>query len=136
VQDAAEQWGADAAGHRHGTHSDEIGERERERESMTSTESTPIACTLAPGDFKDRVASIRELSARSLRSHRRDGLMLELSYDRCAAADVHELVHREQACCGFLRFDVRESADAVHLTITAPPEAQGAADELFAHFGG
>ena len=77
---------------------------------------------------------IRELSAKSLRSHRRDGLMLELTYDRSAAADVHEFVRREQACCGFLRFDVRESADAVHLTITAPPEAESAADDLFAHF--
>jgi hypothetical protein len=60
--------------------------------------------------------------------------MLQLTYDRCAAADAHELVLREQACCGFLRFDVPESADAVHLTITAPPEAQCAADDLFAHF--
>ena len=41
---------------------------------------------------------------------------------------------REQACCGFLRFDVRENAAAIRLTITAPPEAQSAADELFAHF--
>jgi hypothetical protein len=101
---------------------------------MTNSESPPIACTLGPGDFVDRVGWIRELSAKSLRSHRRDGLMLELTYGRCAAADVHQLVRREQACCGFLRFDVRESVDAVHLTITAPPEAQGAADELFAHF--
>jgi hypothetical protein len=101
---------------------------------MTSTGSTPIACTLTAGDFKDRLGWIRELSAKSLRSHRREGLMLELTYDRRAAADVHEFVRREQACCGFLRFDVRESADAVHLTITAPPEAQGAADELFAYF--
>ena len=76
---------------------------------------------------------IRELSAKSLRSRLRDGLMLALTYDRCAAADVHDLVRREQACCGFLRFDVRESADAVHLTITAPPEAQSAAADLFAH---
>jgi len=29
---------------------------------------------------------------------------------------------------------VRESTDSVHLTITAPPEAQSAADDLFAHF--
>jgi hypothetical protein len=101
---------------------------------MTSSESPLIACTLGSGDFKDRIGWIRELSARSLRSHRRDGLMLELTYDRSAAADVHNLVRREQACCGFLRFDVHESADAVHLTITAPPEAQSAADELFAHF--
>jgi hypothetical protein len=61
-------------------------------------------------------------------------LVLELTYDRSAAADVHEFVRREQACCGFLHFEVRESADAVHLTITAPPEAESAADELFAHF--
>ena len=101
---------------------------------MTSAESAPIACTLAPGDFKDRVGWIRELSAKSLRSHHRDGLMLELTYDRAAAVDVHEFVRREQACCGFLRFDLRESADAIHLTITAPLEAQSAADDVFAHF--
>jgi hypothetical protein len=101
---------------------------------MTSTGSAPIACTLGPGDFKDRVGWIRELSVKSLRSNRRDGLVLELTYDRSAAADVHEFVRREQACCGFLRFDVRETADAVHVTITAPSEAQSAADDLFAHF--
>jgi hypothetical protein len=101
---------------------------------MTSTESAPIACTLGPGDFKDSVRWIRELSAKSLRSHHRDGLVLELTYDRCAAADVHEFVRREQAGCDFFRFDVRESADAVHLTITAPPEARSAAVDLFAHF--
>jgi hypothetical protein len=101
---------------------------------MTSTESPPIACTLAAGDFKDRVGWIRELSAKSLRSHHRDGLTLQLTYDRPAAADVHDLVRREQACCCFLHFDVHESADAVHLTIAAPPEAQSAADELFGYF--
>ena len=101
---------------------------------MTNSESPPVACTLGSGDFKDRIGWIRELSAKSLRSHRRDGLMLELAYDASAAPDVHELVRREQGCCGFLRFDLRESADAVHLTITAPPEARSAADELFAHF--
>ena len=101
---------------------------------MTNGESPPIACTLGPGDFEDRLGWIRELSAKSLRSHRRDGLMLELTYDTSAAADVHDLVRREQACCGFLRFDVRESTGAVQLTITAPPEAPTTADELFAHF--
>jgi len=101
---------------------------------MTSTEFPPIACTLGAGDFKDRVGWIRELSAKSLRSHHRDGLTLQLIYDRSDAADVHEFVRREQACCGFLRFDIRESAEAVHVTITAPPEAHSAADDLFAHF--
>lgn len=51
-----------------------------------------------------------------------------------APAIACTLGRREGACCGFLRFDVRESAGAVRLTITAPPAAQDAADELFAHF--
>jgi hypothetical protein len=101
---------------------------------MTNSESPPIARALGSDDFEDRIGWIRELSAKSLRSHRRDGLMLELTYDTSAAADVHDLIRREKACCGFLRFDVRESAHAVHLTITARPEAQSAADDLFAHF--
>ena len=101
---------------------------------MTNSESPPIACALGSDDFEDRIGWIRELSARSLRSHRRDGITLELTYDRSAAADVHDLVRGEQACCGFLRFYVRESANAVRLTITAPPEAQSAADDLFSHF--
>jgi hypothetical protein len=100
---------------------------------VSNSEPPSIACTLGSGDFKDRIGWIRELSAKSLRSHRRDGLTLELIYDTPAAADVHGLVRREKACCGFLRFDVRESAGAVHLTITAP-EAQSAVDELFAYF--
>jgi hypothetical protein len=47
---------------------------------------------------------------------------------------VHEFVRREQACCGFVRFEVRESADASRLTITAPPEAESVADDQFARF--
>ncbi len=88
---------------------------------MTNSEAPPIACTLGAGDFKDRIGWIRELSARSLRSHRRDGPTLELTYDGSAAPDVCELVRREQACCDFLHFEVRESDDAVHLTTSAPP---------------
>jgi hypothetical protein len=90
--------------------------------------------TLGSGDFKDRIGWIRELSAESLRSHRRDGLMLGLTYQTSAATDMHDLVGREQVCGGFLLFDVRESADAVYLRLTAPPDAESAADELFAHF--
>jgi hypothetical protein len=58
---------------------------------------------ISEADLKDRIGWIRELSAKSLRSHRRDGLMLELTYDASAAPDVHDLVRREKACCGFLR---------------------------------
>lgn len=48
---------------------------------MTNSASPPIACTLSAGDFQDRVGWMRELSARSLRSHRRNGLMLDRDID-------------------------------------------------------
>jgi hypothetical protein len=109
--------------------------RWKKGEDMPSVTTTvPIACTLIPDAFRERVGWIRELAATSLREHRRDGLALHLTYDPGAAARVRELVRQEQECCGFLRFDVREDADAVRLTIVAPPEAREAAGELFDHF--
>jgi hypothetical protein len=101
---------------------------------MSDSDTTPIACSLAPGRFADRVAWIARLNARALRDHRRDGSTLHLTYDRCAAAELREFVRRERSCCGFLRFDIDETADAIRLAIAAPPEARGAADELFAYF--
>jgi hypothetical protein len=102
--------------------------------SSATTITAPIACTLIPEAYRDRVAWIGKLTATSLRSHRRDDLVLHLTYDPGAAVMVRELVRRERGCCGFLRFDMQEDADAVHLTIVAPPEARDAADELFDHF--
>jgi hypothetical protein len=93
-----------------------------------------IACTLGAGDFKERVAGIRALATRSLRSSRRKPLQLELTYDREALAEVEDLVAREADCCSFLAFELHPDATGVHLTITAPLEALTAADELFAHF--
>jgi small multidrug resistance family-3 protein len=100
----------------------------------SATTTVPIACTLIPDAFMDRVGWIKELTATSLREHRRDGLALHLIYDPGAAAQVRELVRQERECCGFLRFDLREDADTVRLTIIAPPEAREAAGELFDHF--
>jgi hypothetical protein len=109
--------------------------RRKKGEGMSSATATvPIACTLIPDAFRDRVGWIEELTATSLREHRRDGLALHLTYDPGAAAQVRELVRRERECCGFLRFDLREDADTVRLTIVAPPEAREAAGELFDHF--
>jgi hypothetical protein len=101
---------------------------------MSDSDTTPIACSLAPGRLADRVEWIARLNARALRDHRRDGSTLYLTYDRIAAADVRELVRRERSCCGFLRFDLVETAEAVCLTITAPPEAGEAAEALLAYF--
>jgi hypothetical protein len=49
---------------------------------MTTTEALPIACTLNPGEFKDRLAWIGVLTRDALRSHERRDLVLHLRYGR------------------------------------------------------
>ncbi len=94
----------------------------------------PVACSLAAGDYKARIAWIADLNAAALHAHRRDDLRLELTYAADARDRVGEMVRREQDCCAFLTFEVRETRDGVRLTITAPERARGAADDLFAPF--
>ncbi|WP_325344437.1 hypothetical protein [Xylophilus sp.] len=96
----------------------------------------PIACTLDTGSFKERIAWIADLNARSLMSSRRSDLALTLEYQPAARSDVRKLVHNEQACCVFLNFDLDERADRLILTIVAPDTAaRDAADVLFEQLG-
>lgn len=101
---------------------------------MTMTEAAPIACTLAPRAYKDRMAWIGALTRDALRSHQRRGLVLTLHYVPEARDRVREMVRNEQACCSFLAFDLREEPDEIRLTITAPETAREAADTLFEQF--
>lgn len=94
----------------------------------------PIACTLTQGDFKERLQWIRNIASESLRDARREPSALHLTYDVSAAAQVREMVRKEEACCAFLHFDLREDVRGVHLSITAPEDAREAANDLFAHF--
>ena len=92
-----------------------------------------IACTLDAPDFKERVASIRDLATRHLLSSHRDALTLLLTYAAGALPEVEELAAKESECCAFLDFDI-QAGEQIELTITAPESAALAADELFAHF--
>ena len=94
----------------------------------------PIACTLGAGDFQTRIAWIAALNARALRSHRRDDLVLHLTYAPDADAEVREMIAKEQACCAFLNFAIREDAAGLRLMITAPESAREAAELVFEPF--
>jgi hypothetical protein len=94
----------------------------------------PIACTLSSDDYQERMMSIRNLAQRSLMSSRRTPLTLHLIYDRTAIEEVEKFVRDEQHCCAFLRFDLAQKDDGLHLLIAAPNEAAQAADILFGHF--
>lgn len=101
---------------------------------MTTTDALPIACTLGPGEFDDRLASIAALNREALLHHERRDLVLELRYAPEARSRVRQLVRSEQKCCAFLRFHLNESTHEVRLTITAPKEVREAADMLFEKF--
>src|SRR5437879_11720302 len=101
---------------------------------MTTSESPPIACTLAPGDLAERFAWIADLARSALQRHERRDLVLDLTYAPEASARVREMMRREQGCCAFLAFDLREAAGEVRLTIIAPEDARSVADMLFEKF--
>jgi hypothetical protein len=101
---------------------------------MTTTEAASIACKLAPGEFKERLAWIDALARDALRSHQRCDLVLDLRYVPEARDRVREMVRNEQLCCPFLTFDLREEPDEIRLIITAPEPARESADMLFEQF--
>jgi hypothetical protein len=102
--------------------------------TVTLSEPAPIASTLGPGDFRQRLAWITELNRDALRAQRREGLRLELTYAPAAFDRVREMVAREQDCCAFLTFDLQQEADTVRLVIEAPEHARDALDAVFEPF--
>jgi hypothetical protein len=108
--------------------------KEKYSPTMTRPKRPPIACTLAPGDYRDRLSWIVRLARDALRGSERRDLVLELRYAPEAAARVREMVRRAQVCCGFLTFDLRESPEEIQLTVRAPEEAREALDTIFGQF--
>jgi hypothetical protein len=103
---------------------------------MTADEQHPIACTLSGEARQDRRAWIATLVRDDLRSSERDDLTLRLRFALEAVQRVQEMVRMEQACCGFLTFeiDARPQSHEIWLTIRAPEAARAAADAFFAPF--
>ena len=50
----------------------------QEDDPTTTLKSLPIACTLTPGDLRERLGLIRVLAADALLGHARNGLVLTL----------------------------------------------------------
>ena len=94
----------------------------------------PIACTLQPRSYQERLAWLARLARDGLLGMSRDDLRLELRYAPGVADQVREMVAKEQACCAFLNFELSESGEDVRLTITAPERARDVADALFEQF--
>ncbi len=101
---------------------------------MDTDSRAPIACTLQPGDYRERLAQIAELARDGLLGVSRDDLRLQLRYAPEVADRVREMVGQEQECCAFLNFELMETSEDLRLTITAPERAREVADALFEPF--
>lgn len=101
---------------------------------MQAAADQPIACTLSSVELPERLAWIRQITTQSLLAHWLDGATLHLTYKREARAELERIVAGERQCCGFLRFELRETQGAVELTIEAPEEVGADARWLFDQF--
>jgi len=116
-----------------------IPREDQERDRTVGTRqatisNVPIACTLGAVDYRERLAEIAKLARDALRSYERDSLVLRLRYDVASADRVKEMVRREQECCAFLIFELREEDADILVTISAPEEARVAAEAMFDQF--
>ena len=89
---------------------------------------TPIACSLNAEELPRRLAEIRAIGADALLTT--DGGGLRFRKDETTRARLEAIVAAESECCAFLTFDLRATADALELRITAPEGAEALADEL------
>lgn len=101
---------------------------------MDSHGDAPIACTLQPGSYQERLAWIAQLARDGLLGVSRKDLRLELRYAPSVADRVREMVAKEQECCAFLNFEISETGEDVRLTIAAPERSRDVADALFEPF--
>ena len=87
---------------------------------MAANKPAPIACTLSPGEFKTRAAWIAQVTDTALMAYRIDGGTAHLLYRAEVKEAVEQLIRQEQACCGFLSFQMAETALGIQVNIAAP----------------
>ena len=93
------------------------------------TKST--ACALSPRDQNAALAWIGDLNAAALRTHRRDDLVVTLTYAPQARVRVLQMIREEQECCDFLDFRINDAPEAITVTIAAPESARAQIEPIF-----
>lgn len=94
----------------------------------------PVACTLTPGEYRDRTTDYAELAARALRTREPidGGQRLTFSAGDETERELRAAVAAEASCCSFLDMQLTPAGDALVLDITGPDTAQPIIAELFA----
>src|SRR4051794_28464228 len=96
----------------------------------------PIACSLSAAELPERLAEMNDLGRSALLGVERKGTtaVLRFGHRPETSARLAAVVAAEAQCCAFLDMTLRESPDALALTIVAPPDAGPVLDELVAAF--
>jgi hypothetical protein len=79
----------------------------------------PVACTLLPGEFKERTVWLKNLKEGALISHSIFPNYAVLRYRLGAQADVELMIRQESACCAFLQFELLRAKDHLRVTVKA-----------------
>lgn len=98
---------------------------------------SPIACSLSAAEMSARLAEMAAVGSQALLSAATDDRGAVLRFR--AGADIRgrlaAVVAAEAQCCAFLDLELRDEADAVTLTVTAPAGAEPVLADLVAAFG-
>lgn len=94
---------------------------------------TTIACTLTPGQFRERTAALADLGARAMVAHEAiaGGRRIRFADTADVERELRDAIAAEAACCAFLRMDLRREDGALVLDVTGPPDAQPIVAGLF-----
>ena len=90
-----------------------------------------IACSLDAGEQEQRLADWSSLLQGATR---RQAIPDGVRYTFAASeleSQVRALATAEKACCAFLDFDFVRTGEALHMTVTAPPDAVTALRFIF-----
>jgi hypothetical protein len=100
----------------------------------TTPNETPIACTLSPGQYRDRTGELAALAARALRSREQtpDGEQLVFTDTPQIERELRAAIAAESSCCAFLRMRLERTGDGLVLDIAGPADARPIIAELFA----
>ncbi|MEM6826076.1 MAG: hypothetical protein AAF566_13290 [Pseudomonadota bacterium] len=92
-----------------------------------------IVCALTQSEFRKRTAEVREsLTVHLIASTYAQG-SARLAFRRPAVSrgKLEHLIEREQTCCPFLRFDIRETDTDIMLIVSGPEGSEGLVRDLF-----
>jgi hypothetical protein len=97
----------------------------------------PLACTLGPGDGRERLRRWQQLAATAAPAARVTGHQLEVRYQPAPGVleELHSLARAEAECCSFAGWAVTEQAGSPTLVVSAGPDGLERIKPIAALFG-